>query len=192
MNDHNFTDRLAWSKGLAGKSDAATIKNLLSGCVLVESTCKELDMLGIDFIAKLRGGAILNVDVKRRAKGVSRHWKPSPTGEIEPELTLEYWSVCPKDGQGGKVGWTLDESKLTDYILYVFDPADTQEAFLLPFQLLRIAFRKNLKQWGESFRVGKCSTESRYETESYFVPAWCVLEAISSEMRVTVLEADNG
>jgi hypothetical protein len=127
MNGYDFAERLQWSKGDAGESDAATIKLLLVGCVNVKSACAALDKKGIDFVATLRRGAVVNIDIKRREKGVSRYWKN------EPELTLEQWSVCPSNKLLGVVGWTLDERKKTDYVLYVFDSSDTDTAYLIPF-----------------------------------------------------------
>ena len=184
MNEYAFKERLDWSKGNAGANDAETIMTLLSGCALVEAASKELDKKGIDFVATLRRGATVNIDVKRREKGVSRYWKG------EPELTLEQWSVCPSETHTGVVGWTLDERKQTDYVLYVFDKSDCELAFLLPFQLLRMAFRRNNKTWRDHFRVGRCSTENRYETESVFVAASCVVDAISAEMVCDNLPSD--
>lgn len=191
MNEYDFEERLAWSKGQAGETDAMTIKSLIPGCIMVEASPKELDMRGIDFIATLRRGATLNIDIKRREPGVSRYWSSCPlfgSPLPEPELTLEYYSVMPFNGRPGKVGWTLDESKLTDYVLYIFDPSDTAEVFLLPFQLLRSAFIKNAEPWRIHNRVGVCQTNGGpknggWSTESIFVPAWCVIEAITAEMR---------
>jgi hypothetical protein len=176
MMQYDFRERLEWSKGNAGESDAETIRNLLVGCVGVEAAPEHLDRIGIDFVATLRRGAKVNIDVKRREKGVSRFWK------TEPELTLEQWSVCPTETGSGSVGWTLDERKATDYVLYVFDISDCEVAYLIPFQLLRMAFRKNNAVWRQHFRVGRCNTDKRYETESVFVPASCVIEAVAAEM----------
>ena len=192
MNDHDFASKLAWSKGRNGSSDMETIKALIAGCTKVDEAPKELDLRGIDYVATLRKGATLNIDVKRREKGVSAHWKALPLLGIiapEPELTLEYWSVVPMPRcPEGKVGWTLDESKLTDYVLYVFDRADSDEAFLLPFQLLRMTFRRHVSTWRAHNKIGVCESNGGtanggWATESIFVPAWCVIEAIGAEMR---------
>ncbi len=177
MNGYDFQERLDWSKGAAGETDKETISALLPGCVKVESASVDLDKTGVDFVATLRRGSRINIDVKRREKGVSRFWND------EPELTLEQWSVCPTERLQGRTGWTLDESKATDYVLYLFDRSDCETAYLIPFQLLRLAFRRNNQAWREHFRVGRCNTENRYETESVFVPAWCVIEAVSFEMQ---------
>jgi len=84
------------------------------------------------------------------------------------------------------VGWTLDESKATDYTLHVFDETDTPECFLLPFQLTRMAFRRCLHQWIDRYRVERQATvrgDRRWQSECVFVPAVIVLDAIQCEMR---------
>jgi len=102
----------------------------------------------------------------------------------EPELSLEKWSVLPSSGRAGKVGWTLDESKLTDYTLHVFDFQDSREVFLLPFQLLRQAFRRNVEKWYSEFFHASQSSKT-WESECVFVPACVVLESLATEMRPT-------
>ena len=178
MNDYGFKERLAFSKGCAGSNDAETIQRLLPGCINVIQAHEDLDKTGVDFVAHLRRGSKVNIDVKRRDLGVSKYW----TGE--PELTLEQWSVVPSNTKQGVAGWTLDESKATDYILYVFHPADCRDAYLIPFQLLRMAFRRNNVTWRNAYRIGRCSTYGRYETESVFVPASVVIDHVAQEMQI--------
>jgi len=192
MNEYDFAERLAWSRGQRSNTHMETIQSLIAGCASVEQTTPELDRKGIDYIARLRGGAALAIDIKERSKGVSDHWSKSPLfNQVEPELTLEYWSVMPYEDQPGVVGWTLDESKLTDYVLYTFDPVDTQEVFLLPFQLLRMAFRRNAVDWMTHFHPKTCTTNGGngnggWTTQSVFVPAWCVIEAVADQMRTNL------
>jgi len=178
MNNYRFQERLEWSKGRLGETDIDTIRNVLSGCVCVEEAPVDIDKLGIDYIATLRLGSKIHLDVKRRERGVSRYW------DGEPELTLEQWSVCPSGSLRGVVGWTLDESKATDYVLYTFDPSDCGTAYLIPFQLLRMAYLHNNGAWRQRYKIGRCTTDGRYETESVFVPCSKVLEAVSAEMRL--------
>jgi len=150
------------------------------------------DRSGVDFWAELRGGAKLRIDIKARQKGCSAFWSPAPLfgKQVEPELSLEKWSVVPGSSQLNRIGctgWTLDEGKATDYTLHVFDPSDTREVVLLPFQLLRMAFIKNIASWYGAFRSARQKNTHNghhYESECVFVPAWCVIAAIQAEMRV--------
>lgn len=84
--------------------------------------------------------------------------------------------------QTGKVGWTLSESSGVDYILFTFDPADTPEVFLYPFQLLRMAFRRNLKTWQKGYKVDK-QNSGQWRSECVFVPESVVWDGIYQAMR---------
>ncbi len=181
--EYDFKECLALSLDTAEDTDPATIKKLIAGCVNVEEAPWELNRRGIDFVATLRRGATLNIDMKTRRPGCSRFWRRF-FDKVEPELSLELWSVIPDPIQGsmGIVGWTLDESKLTDYTLHTFDASDTNEVFLLPFQLLRIAFRKNAADWKDRYGAQRQSSGA-WESECVFVPATQVVSAINDEMR---------
>lgn len=185
LNEYDFAERLAFSRGKAENTHPDTIRALVTGCVSVEKASESLDRQGIDFVATLRRGTKLNIDMKIRAEGCSQYWKAMPLFGIdlpEPELALETWSVCPSNGSPGKAGWTLNESKLTDFTLHVFDPRDSIEVFLLPFQLLRIAFRHNYHAWLKRFPIKRQSSIT-WESECVFVPGWHVMNAIAAEMR---------
>lgn len=183
MNEFDFEECLAFSRGNAAANEQETIQKMLIGCVKVERAASVvIDKSGIDYIATLRRGATVNIDAKRRRKGCSRWWKSSFENLLEPELSLEEWSVIPKNGYAGKVGWTLDESKKTDYTFHVFDKSDTEQVFLLPFQLLRMAFARNIYLWKKSFR-GAPQDNGSWESSCIFVPAACVMQAVKAEMK---------
>lgn len=157
---------------------------MLKGCVKVDSTedDTETDISGVDYWATLRGGAVVGIDSKSRTAGCGEFWKHD-----EPELALEKWSQTGRFGHA-QVGWTLDESKQTDYTLHTFDPADSDQAYLLPFQLLRIAFKRNCRGWFRGFFHAKqVSTRNgnTWESECVFVPVSVVLDAITDTMKDT-------
>jgi hypothetical protein len=192
-NEHDWEQKLAFSSGVTESTHPDTIMKLLGdSCVRVEKNNASGNDGGVDFRAYLRRGSQLNIDVKAREKGCSRYWKACPLFGIalEPEFALETWSVIENREWGIQpvVGWTLDESKDTDYTLHLFDPNDTPEVFLLPFQLLRMSFRKNLFPWIRQFQVSRQFTPPKngrmgWESECVFVPAAIVLDAIRQEMR---------
>ena len=185
-SEYEFAERLAFSRGVSAGTHPDTIRGLLGeSCVVVRVASHEMDLAGVDFIATLRRGAELNIDIKARAKGCSRFWK-----DDEPDIALEIWSVRQRPGQPGKCGWSLDEAKITDYTLHVFDPSDTREVFLLPFQLLRIAFRTNISRWMAMYSKPNgrdVQSSGRWESECVFVPSSQVIGAISQQMRRTVV-----
>jgi hypothetical protein len=190
-HEYEWEDRLAMSSGVTERTHPETIQKLIGpSCVRVERNITNGNDNGIDYWAYLRGGAKLAIDIKAREHGCSKYWKSCPLFGVgvEPELALEIWSVKPEpENFTGQAGWTLSESKETDYILHVFDISDTPERFLLPFQLLRMGFRRNIKEWTRKFRVETQRTSRanghRWQSECVFVPAVIVIDAITEEMR---------
>lgn len=175
---YDFTERLLFSKGARKDSDIETIVSLLDGCVDVKEHHSNGDDKGVDYIATLRRGTQVLIDAKTREAGCSRFWSNGP------ELAIESWSVKPggkfeTHRSNAKAGWTVDESKLTDMILYTFSPKDCDTAFLLPFQPLRMAARRNLKDWMGRYKVDT-QTSGNWQSEAVFVPADVVILAMES------------
>ena len=176
--NNDFDQKLSFSLGERENFDMNLIRKALApSCVSVEKTDAETDKTGVDYIATLRRGATILIDAKSREKGSSRFWKNG-----EPELALEKWSVYPDPWQQGKAGWTLNEKRNTDMILYTFDPSDTRTYYLLPFHHLRMAFMHNLKAWEQRYGLKK-QVSRRWRSEAVFVPAGVVLDAIRKEMQ---------
>lgn len=179
MAYYGFAERLEISRGIREATDMETIERLLAGCVHVVKTGRELDRQGVDYIATLRGGSTVLIDAKTRTPGCSLYW------EQGPELALEIYSVCPDDGRSGKVGWTLNEASNVDYILFTFDPIDTKDVYLYPFQLLRTCFRRNLGEWKGRYETGHQKSDS-WRSECIFVPEFVVWEAVRNCTKVRV------
>ena len=172
---YDFLERLEWSKGTRLESDALTIMSMLDGCISVVEAPVELDKKGVDYIATLRRGAEVYIDIKTRTTGCSMYW-----GNV-PEVAIELWSVRPSLGNKKKIGWTLDEAKITDMIFYVWDPEDTPEAYLIPFQSLRVAARRNIMKWLNTYKVDIQNSGS-WESEAVFVPVDVVLDEVVNAM----------
>ena len=98
---------------------------------------------------------------------------------------LERWSVCPDENHAGKRGWTLSKETNVDYVLYTFDAEDSYKYFLLPYQLLRMAFRHNGRKWMDEYGT-KFAHSGSWKTEFVCVPASVLIEAINAEMQGTV------
>lgn len=173
---HHFEEKLAWSRGIRQATDKAAIERMIPGCVSVCDADEDMDRAGIDYIARLRRGAVLYIDAKRRRRGCSRYWREGP------EFALEIWSVLPGGKYGiprdrAKTGWTLCEKKDTDLIFFAFDTRDSDEVFLIGFQHLRMAFRAHIREWMENYKVDVQDSE-RWESQCVYVPATVVLEAV--------------
>jgi len=168
---YDFIERLEFSKATRLETDTATIQEMLPGAMSVTIADEQQDRNGTDYIATLRGGAQVNIDLKCRDIGCSRFWKNGP------ELALEDWSVVAENGKRGKVGWTLDESKETDLVFFAFDPSDCMDCYLVSFQLLRVAFRRNHKDWLRQYWDAPQQSDG-WKSHCIFVPVDVVLDAI--------------
>ena len=173
---HGFRRKLAESKAAQRDIDINIIKASIAGCAKVEKTDEDTDRTGVDYIATLRRGGEILIDAKNRERGASRYWHDG-----KPELALEIWSVMPEADRQGVVGWTLNESTAVDYILYTFDASDTDECYLIPYQLLRMALIRQYKLWVETYGI-RIQHSPRWRSMAIFVPARIVLEAVSNEM----------
>jgi len=170
MTKYEFNERLIFSTQSNGRPFEEIISTVLPGIISVEKTNVEIDKTGIDYIATLRRGSKINIDLKLRDIGCSKFWKH---GE---ELALELWSVVPDDiHKTGNVGWTLDESKKTHYTLHAFNKLDSDKIFILPFQLLRKSYINNFKEWNTIYKHG---TQTSYKHGTQSSGTWkseCIL-----------------
>jgi hypothetical protein len=174
---YDFQERLEFSQGARCETDAQTIMALLDGCKSVRVNESHGNDNGVDYIATLRKGSVVLIDAKTRERGCSRYWRNN-----QPELAIEKWSVIPGGkfnipAQQAKAGWTIDESKATDMILYTFDKSDCRTAFLLPFQPLRMAARRMMNDWMGRFKVDT-QTSGGWQSQAVFVPAYEVIRAM--------------
>lgn len=182
MAIHSFDEKLAYSRGVREQTDQLTIQSMIAGCVKVTKTDSYDDRAGVDYVATLRNGATILIDAKTRTPGAAKYWRHGP------ELALEMWSVKANGKywtKTPKVGWTLCESKNVDYILFTFDPSDSKDVFLYPYQLLRMTFRRMVNQWFKSYKTDVQDSGS-WESECVFVPESVVWAALRDSMRTKV------
>lgn len=180
--EFEMVERLRWSEGVVAGTCMETIRSMIDGCVSVQRvTDATMQRRGIDYVATLRRGAEVLIDHKARERGCSRWWT-----DRTPELALEVWSVVPCAGcPKGRVGWSLDEEKATDYTLHTFDDSDSPMALLVPFQLLRVAFRRNGREWLQAYRSADQWTsygDSGWTSRCVFVPWPTVRDAMTDAM----------
>ena len=174
---YDFDKQLAFSKGVIAATCEQTIMAMIDGCVQVEKTDVDVDRTGVDYTATLRRGSVVRIDHKARAPGAAKFWNG------EPDIALEIWSVLP-DGRKGVAGWTLDERKATEYTLHTYDPSDSTDAYLFPFQLLRIAFRRELKDWMSIYQTA-IQSSGKWRSQCMFVPASKVIAAMERAMQLS-------
>jgi len=177
MNTYDFKERLAFSRGIRESADIDTLIKMIPNASKITKTDEATDKSGADYRVDLRGGGIVFIDAKARSAGASKYWKHGP------EVALEKWSVKPRPTNPiGKVGWTLNNAKNTDLILFTFAPNDCRYVWLVSFHLLHVAFVKNLDSWASEYRAATQSS-GKWESECLFVPISIVDRAISQAQR---------
>jgi hypothetical protein len=182
----DFDHKNRQSRAAVRETCISTIQVMIPGCLGVTAVddSKEIDKRGIDYIAVLNGKTSIYIDHKARIDPCSSFWQRDPRSHLPiPELALETHSVYDAPQ---KTGWTLDESKLTDYVLHTFHPDDTAECWLLPFQLLRIAFARYHAKWSDIFKSDiqqSCRSGRVWRSRCVFVPVQTVVQAITEAMR---------
>lgn len=112
---------------------------------------------GIDYVVTDRNGNTVNIDVKRRRPGVSRYW----ANRNDPELTLETARST------GNPGFILNDEKLTDLYLFIFDESDTDQYFYMRADWLRYVFKQHQNEW-EQYKHTRYHAD--YWSEFYCLP----------------------
>jgi len=101
---------------------------------------------GVDRIVRLRDGSTILVEDKNR-------FKNEITGLVYDDLLAEIFS----NAEAGRVGWTVDPIKKTDWVGYAIWPL--RKAYLIQAAPLREAVLKNEKAWsarkGKGYRLTK-------------------------------------
>lgn len=181
MTIFTFDERYAFSVGRRQAMDVRTIQAMIPCCASVTKTSNDKDRSGVDYIAKLESGRLIGIDAKARETrpgGIARFWKHG-----SPEVALEIWSVMEQRVNG----WTCDDRKQTEMVLFTFDPKDCTDAYLIGYQGLRLAFRKYLHEWMTRYRHPKQRTSRPYgppyTSQCIFVPIDEVHRAIASASR---------
>ena len=175
MNVYDFDTALRVSQGVVAATAQQTIIDMLPYCVSVEKANTVDDKSGIDYWATLDSGVRIGIDHKSRNAGCRCYWKQGP------ELALEMWSVMPSSMCLEKIGWTLDRAKQTDYILHTFNIADSDQAYLLPFQLLRACFVRKGPEWQFEFKTDvqmSVRGMNSWCSQCVFVPASVVIQEL--------------
>jgi hypothetical protein len=121
-------------------------RGLVVGCDT--GTDNEWQRHGVDRVLFLSGGRMLRIDEKKRRNDYG-------------DFLAEIWSPWygEKD-QRNRPGWTVDPTKQCDYVAY--GPSGGR-FYLLPFDILRLATRRDHKSWKE--RITRRDQDERgYQT----------------------------
>lgn len=166
---HDFHERLEFSARL---SDETAWVEFYQGlwADMVSATRLDRDSEwqrdGIDRVVFLSNGRQFLIDEKKREARDPR------TGQPYVDVLLEEWSVFHGErDQRNKIGWALDRKKRCDYVAYAIPLAGI--CYLLPFELLRLAFTVNRSPWTRTYGT-RDAKNSGYVTRNVPIP-WKVL-----------------
>jgi len=151
---YGFKERLMWSEGFLHDGIAEILKERVPACHAIEKAQENDDRNGTDYWAIRESLPPLSIDVKVREKDFATNGYD--------DLALETWSVVDI-----KPGWTRDESKRTDYILWFWQ--DTGRFFLCAFPPLCAAFRKYWREWRDKYKTAE-QDSGAWKSECVFVP----------------------
>lgn len=160
MDTHTFHDEYQFSE-LANRLVEPICKRVFDGVTYVERSTLAQDKAGVDFYVHKEKGRPIGIDVKHRRIDPLKDY-----GVMD--LALEIWSV--KDVTRG---WTVDEKKITDFVLWIFPTGRYQ---LMPYQQLRKVTQRNEAAWlAQYYREQK---NERYDSVSVFVPTRIIWDQI--------------
>ncbi len=170
LNQFDMEERLAWSDGVAISADVNKILlDRIPAALRVERADGTADRNGTDWwVVRKYCLNSLSIDLKAR----DFDWLKKG----QDDLALETWSVLPTDASPGKVGWTRDPEKRTDYILWLW--CDTLRFCLVPFPALCKAFTYFWEDWSKQYKTRR-QNSGGWQSECVFVPRQVVFAAIN-------------
>ncbi|MAT39197.1 MAG: hypothetical protein CL946_06305 [Ectothiorhodospiraceae bacterium] len=161
----NFWNDLEESRSVEiTKSVIRHLHEAIPQATAVEVACEADDKRGCDFWVTLYSGRKLAVDAKIRSTDCRKYGNN--------DICLEVWS----DIDGKRIGWTLDRSKITDYVCWYWSSTDRFAIF--PFLPLQAVFKVCGPQWLNQY--GRQRQQNRgYVSESVFVPIVTIHDALN-------------
>jgi len=167
---YSFEERLTFSQGHAPSIEAVgtIIRDRIPGCIEIEQANIDNDMSGTDYFIYRHSNEALRLDLKLRQADFARRGAD--------DLALEIWSVIP-NGTTGKVGWTRDETKNSDFILWYWK--DTGRFFLVSFPALCSVFSRFWQTWEQRYKTAIQQSKS-WQSKCVYVPREIVVKALSN------------
>jgi hypothetical protein len=158
---YDFTERVLMSHGVSANRNIRDILlERIPGSVNAHPAHITNDRNGTDYWVEHMSGKHLSVDCKIREED---YFKKQGCDD----LALEIWSVK----ETGKVGWTRDTSKRTDFILWYWN--DTGRYCFVPFPELCNAMQTKWQEWARRYKTAEQRSWDNGRTwtsECVFVP----------------------
>jgi len=169
-----FDEQMAMADDPAVKEAiSAYIRQYFPGVASIERASPAEDKLGTDYWVVLESGKKLSFDIKVRKTDYAYRDPP------QDDLALERWSVV-----GKKIGWTQDQNKQTDFILWYWK--DSGRFCILSFLKLCSVFKERMTEWiieymDEIHTQTTFTDHGIYQSECVLVPREIVMQAIHAK-----------
>jgi len=172
---HEFTDLMKFSEGVDTESGILDhILDSIPGASRIVRATKEEDKNGTDYwIHREHRLPSVSVDVKHRTVCPIEKWGSN-------DACIETCSVY-KNGKREKIGWTLDETKRTDLVVYTWPASNGRRYWIAPFPLLCKAAQQNWKEWRREYGEYPANNHG-YQTFSIY-PLISVIEEAMNSLR---------
>lgn len=149
MKVHDFHERLSFSEGIDVSHDVlARVAEMVPNAVSIDRAQVNDDRNGTDFwITRTHGLPPISIDAKNRSFCPIEKYG-SDDACIETTSVYRGPKKRPwEDKHRHKVGWTIDYSKRTDYILYTWAQKEGVRFWIVPFVPLCAASRFYWRKW---------------------------------------------
>ncbi len=148
-----FQKDKAWSQSRLSTDELFEIlKPRFPHCVGLKQASDSEDKQGCDFWLLRQRGSPIAIDVKFRSKDCRQFGSDD---------------LCFELDSGKVIGWSLDQRKTTDFIVWVW--IDSGRAYVAPFAQALCIAAVNADRWRGVYGSRMVSNRS-YETEVVFVP----------------------
>lgn len=175
---HDFHERLNFSEGVElNQNILRHIYEMIPGAIDLERADKRDDKNGTDYwIRREHGLPNVSIDMKNREFCPIERFN-------RDDACIETCSVF-QNGERRKIGWSLDESKRTDLIVYTWPNPKGRRFWIVWFPLLCQAARLNWEEWKKKFPERPAPNDG-YQTLSIY-PLRKVITESMREMMVGV------
>lgn len=185
MKQHSlwdFRERLNFSEGV--KINDAILQHIVSiipSAFRVEKSIISDDKNGTDYWILRKNLRPLSIDMKNREFcPIERFGSDDACIETTSVYTGENNGIW-ENNKRIKIGWTLDETKETDYIIYTWPSGKMRRYWILPFSFLCTAGKRHWKEW-TNFYKEKSAVNNGYLTLNVYVPRNVIAQAMRKIM----------
>lgn len=180
---HDFKERLKFSQGIELSGDVLKyISRIVPRNTGVRKATVLEDKSGTDYWIERVGNPPISIDVKHRGFCPIEKFG---SDDACIETTSVYKGAGPpwdeEERLKSKVGWTLDTTKRTDFIVYTWPKNKGVRFWVVPFLPLCAAARRNWRAWARKYEE-RSAKNNGYRTPSVYPPRQVIAKAIKQLM----------